>query len=198
MRFVRWIPAVIVALLLAWWFWPESSVTHPPGVLAPDEPKQSPVSESREWQKDEYTIKALAQFSVHAVVLHRERYRFDHGASISPLDLALGWGPMSDQSVIDRIDISQSYRWYHWKANPLPVPAGVIMTHSANMHMIPATDDVEETLLSAVRGDIVDLRGWLVEVHGEKGWKWVSSLRRDDTGDGSCELMYVEKATVKE
>jgi hypothetical protein len=105
---------------------------------------------------------------------------------------------MSDQAVIDQLDISQSYRWYHWKAAHLPVPMGTIITHSANMHIIPATDDVEETLLAVYRGEIVDLQGWLVEVHGEKGWKWVSSLRRDDTGDGSCELVYVEKASVRE
>ncbi len=80
----------------------------------------------------------------------------------------------------------------------MPIPGSEIITHSANMHMIPASDEVEETLLSAIRGDIVDLQGYLVEVHGEKGWKWVSSLRRDDTGDGSCELVYVEKATVRE
>ena len=100
--------------------------------------------------------------------------------------------------MIDQIDFSQSYRWYHWSSKHPPVQTGVIATHSANMHMIPANDDVEETLFSAIRGDIVDLEGWLVEVRGENGWKWVSSLRRDDTGDGSCELVYVEKATVRE
>jgi hypothetical protein len=32
----------------------------------------------------------------------------------------------------------------------------------------------------------------LVEADGRDGWKWRSSLTRDDTGDGACELMWVE------
>ena len=198
MKLGRWIFVSIVVIALAWWFWPEPAVSHPPGILVKEEPEQLPPGNASRITKEGFTIIPLAKFRVRAVVLHRERYRFDRGSSLSPLDLALGWGPMSDQSVIDQLDVSQSYRWYHWKAQRLPISAGEIITHSANMHMIPASDDVEETLLSAIRGDIVDLQGYLVEVHGEKGWKWVSSLRRDDTGDGSCELVYVEHASVRE
>ncbi len=198
MKLGRWIALVVVVLVLAWWFWPEPAISHPPGVLVREDPEQLPVSQAQRIQLNGYQIIPLAKFRVKALVLHRERYRFDRGAALSPLDLALGWGPMSDQSVVDQFDITQSYRWYHWQAKHMPIPTGEVITHSANMHMIPASDDVEETLLSAIRGDIVDIQGYLVEVHGQKGWKWVSSLRRDDTGDGSCEVVYVEKATVRE
>jgi hypothetical protein len=195
---VRWGFFVLIAGLITYWVWPDPEVRHDPGVLVPAEPDQRPMTEARQWQKNGYGITALAQFHVKALVLHRERYRHGQEADLSPLDLALGWGPMSDQAIIDQIDISQGGRWYRWWSKKLPVSNGVIITHSANMHLIPANDEVEETLLSAIRGSIVDIRGYLVEVRGERGWKWVSSLRRDDTGGGSCELVWVEQATLTE
>lgn len=198
MKLSRAIPLGILLAIVVYWFWPEPAITHPPGVLVPEEPVQRPVSERKEWAKDGYQIFALASFKITAIVLHRERYRTGKESDLSPIDLALGWGQMSDQEVIDQIDISQGYRWYHWRTSHTPIPNGEIMTHSANMHMIPVDDDVEETLLSVIRGNIVDLEGYLVEVHGQKGWKWVSSLRRDDTGEGACELVWVEKAVVRE
>ena len=198
MKGARWGILVLVVGLLGWWLWPEPELRHPPGVLVAEEPEQRPMSEARRWEKDGYAVTALAQFKIRALVLHRERYSHGRESDLSPLDLALGWGALSDQSVIDQIDISQGGRWYRWRSKKLPVPNGVIITKSANVHLIPASEEVAETLLSAIRGSIVDLQGYLVEVKGEGGWKWVSSLRRDDTGGGSCELFWVEKAKVSE
>ena len=49
-----------------------------------------------------------------------------------------------------------------------------------------------------VEGSIVQLRGYLVAVQAADGWRWRSSLSRDDTGGGSCELVFVEYASVRE
>jgi hypothetical protein len=43
-------------------------------------------------------------------------------------------------------------------------------------------------------GQIVTLDGYLVNATGPEGRTWNSSLTRDDTGNGACELIYVEKA----
>jgi hypothetical protein len=39
----------------------------------------------------------------------------------------------------------------------------------------------------------VRLSGYLVEVLGDDGWRWVSSLTREDTGTGACEVIWVEQ-----
>ena len=41
-------------------------------------------------------------------------------------------------------------------------------------------------------GDVVTLEGDLIEADKPGGWKWRSSMTRDDTGNGACELVYVE------
>ena len=41
------------------------------------------------------------------------------------------------------------------------------------------------------------MRGYLVNVGGPDGFSWNTSLRRDDTGNGACEVFYVESVEAK-
>ena len=40
-------------------------------------------------------------------------------------------------------------------------------------------------------GDRVRVDGWLVQLDRPGGWRWRSSLTREDSGGGACELVYV-------
>ena len=42
------------------------------------------------------------------------------------------------------------------------------------------------------KGQIVKLSGYLVEIKAKDGWSWRSSMTRDDTGQGSCEVIFVQ------
>jgi len=64
--------------------------------------------------------------------------------------------------------------------------------------MIPANDWVRKKLKKIRRGDIVQLRGQLVDVDGDSGWRWRTSLSRNDTGGGSCEIVYLQDILVEE
>jgi hypothetical protein len=138
------------------------------------------------------TLEPLAGFSIDARVLSREEYRMGREADLSPTDLALGWKRMREDDVLSRLDISQSSRWYNyrWQDQP-PLPPDEIARSSANMHMIPATDDVAATLARVRKGDRVRIDGWLVEATAADGWRWRSSTTRDDSGGGACEVVYV-------
>ena len=57
----------------------------------------------------------LAAFVLDARVLHRENYHYDSAAALIPVDLAVGWGPMSDQAVLDHLKISQASRFYYYE-----------------------------------------------------------------------------------
>jgi hypothetical protein len=43
---------------------------------------------------------------------------------------------------------------------------------------------------------MVSLSGYLVEINGANNWRWRSSLSRTDTGQGACEVFYVEAVNV--
>jgi hypothetical protein len=126
-------------------------------------------------------------------VLSRKDYDAGTEADYSPTDLALGWGPMAADGMAERLDVSQGGRWYkyRWGNEGPPIPKGQIVRHSANMHLIPADDSVAQALDAVRAGDIVELHGWLVRIERDDGWKWQSSLTRDDSGGGACELVYV-------
>ena len=40
-------------------------------------------------------------------------------------------------------------------------------------------------------GVLKRLDGWLIEADAPDGWTWRSSLTREDSGDGACEVIYV-------
>lgn len=188
--------AGILLLFGAYQCWGGREVSQPPGVLAPSPPIQQEIAKPEPFDFKGYRITPLASFEIEARVLGRERYRLGREADLSPIDLALGWGPMSDQAVIDQIEISQSNRYYHWRTDQLPIPAPVISAHSANMHIIPAAEDIEKELMKIRKGHLVHLGGYLIQANAPDGWRWRSSLTRSDTGGGACEVVLVDRISV--
>ena len=188
------------ALLFGVWllFGESRAISHPPGILAAHAPYQGDVGRLPKLDKPGYAIQPLARFSIEARVLRAEHYVFDRGAELAPVDLALGWGTMSDSAVLEKLDISQGMRFYYWKPiDKLPIPRRDIETQSANMHLVPANDAVARVLKDARRGSIVKLSGYLIEVRGSDGFRWRSSLTRNDTGSGACELIWVESVELR-
>jgi hypothetical protein len=176
------------------------AVKHPEGMMTvKNDPDQFSTSDS-EFSYKEYSIKPLKNFNITARVLSAEHYHFDESAALSPVDLALGWGPMSDTAVINQLDISQGGRFYYYRYQlPAPIPPNDIVTHSANMHMIPSDSLIEKKLKDVRAGQIVHLTGQLVEVqHRQKNWTWRSSLTRSDSGAGACEVIWVKSLTVSD
>ena len=64
------------------------------------------------------------------------------------------------------------------------------------MHIIPADEMIEDDIKDIREGQIVELSGYLVRADGNNGWRWISSLTRDDTGARACELFYVRRARM--
>jgi len=73
------------------------------------------------------------------------------------------------------------------------------VTHSANMHMIPSNDVIAKQLEDVRQGQIIHLTGNLVEAKDlKKHWIWRSSLTREDSGAGACELIWVKSLYVSD
>lgn len=197
----RWIWILIAVALVGWWLSSPTYSTHvhAPGVLVPEEPEQHNLDHADAFQDKEFSITPLADYHLTARVLSRHDYSSDPTSSISPTDLAMGWGRMSDTSVLDKLDISQSGRWYyyHWSAAGPPIPQDEIIRSSSNMHMLPADETVRQELKRVHPGDVVHLEGQLIEAHGPGGGVWRSSMTNDRTGDGACKVVYVRSLLVE-
>ncbi|MFW5815478.1 MAG: hypothetical protein ACOCVP_01355 [Wenzhouxiangella sp.] len=145
---------------------------------------------------DDYELSPIADFQLEALILGRRDYRRDVEARLAPIDLALGWGPMARAEIVDQVSVRQRGRFYSWQVEAYPIARAEIIANSANMHIIPASPDVFAELQRAERDRRIRLRGYLVNVDRDDGWRWRSSTTRSDSGGGACEVILVTLAEV--
>lgn len=187
-RFLKYLIIFVMGFTL-WFYW-----------LKPDKG----ISDVTDYQVTEgihqfqgYTMTNLEPYAGEFRVLSREDYGFGREAELSPVDFALGWGSMTNPAVYKQLSIRQSNRWYYWRyENAPPIPVREIEIQSANTHLIPASKAIAQQLAQIDQDDLIYLKGQLVEVKSSDGWTWRSSLSREDTGNGACELMLVEEVRV--
>ncbi len=191
---------VILLTYIGWgaWNWYSGRPFHQPdGILAADEPRQTNVSVRDKVQVGRWTLTVRADYQITARILARERYHFDALSDLVPEDLALGWGPMSDNRILRAVDISQSDRFYYWRADARePLPKNSIITHSANTHVIPRNSAIARQLARLRPGEVVALSGQLVDGVRDDGMWIKTSMVRDDTGAGACEVLLVSDVAI--
>ena len=190
----------VLLIYIGWggWNWySDRPFDQPDGVLAADDPQQTNLSTGDKVQVGRWTLTVRAEYRVTARILARERYHFDALADLAPEDLALGWGPMSDNRILRAIEISQSNRFYYWRAQQSsPLPRDSIITHSANTHVIPQNKMIARQLSRLRPGQVVTLSGELVDGVRDDG-RWIkTSMVRDDTGAGACEVLLVSDVAL--
>ena len=163
----------------------------------PYEPDQENIAAPRQWQFKNSQVTELANFRVRARVLLTEHYWWGREAGVSPVDLTLGWRIMSNQEILDGLRIYHMRRAYAWmpRDGRLPASEADIIAHSANMHMVPSTPELADILRAIHAGDLVDIRGYLIEIKFPDGGTWRSSLTRTYTGNGAFELVWVDDVT---
>lgn len=167
--------------------------------IAPDEPFQRHIRDSVSFPFLKYRILPLAKFRAKGLILSLKDYRKgpdEHRISLSPTDIALGWGPMANPSILKNFRYYQENRFFYY-ANYVSFSEEAlnlnIDAHVANIHIIPASAEVAAMLRRLHPNDMVELEGKLVRVFFKGQTVWESSLSRTDSGDGACELLYLER-----
>ena len=148
----------------------------------------------------EFVITPLARYVLRGIVVSRESYHAGWNASLSPCDVAVVWGELAAGDAWRRLEWSQSGRWYFWRWHgDRPFTNGEVVRNSSNTHLLPASPDLASAARSLSPGEIAELAGELVSITGRRGQesvRWKSSLSRTDTGDGSCEVLYLRRLRV--
>lgn len=200
LRVILFTALVAAATWQAFERWQLRPVHPPDGAIAPADPLQSSldgapvVTAVGRWR-----LTPRARYDITARILGREDYHFDLLSDLIPEDLALGWGPMSDNGVLRAFEITQGARFYSWmpRQPSLPVSRQIVIEHSANTHVIPANPATRHQLARLRVGQVVHLTGLLVDGVRDDGAYIHTSLTRSDTGPGACEVFLVEQAEVE-
>lgn len=175
--------------------WEDPEVRYKNGTLIRSIPGQKSGA-IRPFDFEGYKIRPVASFAMKGRVLSKEEYMFDEKSDISPYDIVLGWQIMSDQNFSDMIDVSQGFRTFHIDYNNPRIKAKSMVQQMANLHIIPADELITDRIDDLVKGDIVLLKGYLVNVYGEDGFSWKTSLARDDFGENSGEVVFVKRFDI--
>jgi hypothetical protein len=198
--------ALLLLAAIAWW--QGSSPGSVPAIDLPlDAPAafspalnlaEPPIQGTIDWAggpllAGDFELSPQASFQIEARVLSRKDYRRGVEAMLSPVDLALGWGRMADPAVLESIRIRQSGRFYYWRVQEFPIPRREIEQSSANVHLIPANEEISRQLRAIGKNDHVRMAGFLVHVDRSDGWRWRTSMTRSDTGAGACEILLVTR-----
>jgi len=145
--------------------------------------------------RGDVALSLLAHYSIEAVVKSKN-HQSDYASQISKYDLALAWGTLNDPVIDAHISYGQSGRFYYYRwSEGTPVSPDYIASHSANVHVIHSNSYILKDIKGIDENDHIRLEGFLVNTNFKDG-AWKTSLTRNDTGNGSCEILYVTNVEI--
>ena len=173
-----------------------------PSVL--EEPKQSALTASpakfgccRGKYCWEFT--PLFDYDVTAMVFGVSHKLTSDFASVLAADVGLLWGNNAINEYYKNVELNVMMDHYSVRQ---PMGAKFDLYSAANTHCAACDADTTKKIKSIRMGDQVRLKGRLVnakiskepgETRRDKIITWDSSVTRMDTGEGSCELLYVDR-----
>jgi hypothetical protein len=180
----------------AYYYWTTRPVTHGPGVIAPETPVQESAFNVDKREYKGIKIVPKAKIKLEARVLSIKNYYFDNFSDLTPTDIVFGWGPMSDETNLDKIMVRQSDRSFYFEMTSPPISQPKMWQHTANMHLIGPTEAIRNKISSLRKGQIIRIDGYLVNADSPQGWTLKTSLTRDDIGKNSSELVWINSISI--
>lgn len=168
--------------------------------LAVAQPQQTPVSAEPvqvNMNGVQATLTPRADYHTKAWVVATDD-GFDDGLeAVMTQDVSLAWGPLGNPSILDTMSfhLARRYVSVRWTGE-MPLSNEDVMQHLSNHHLVPATEALGEYLEHVRPGDLLELQGQLVDVAISGGRSAKTSLRRDDIGNGACEILWVRSAQI--
>lgn len=143
-----------------------------------------------------FTIVPVATYKIAARVICIKYYSTDEVDELTPVDLCVVWGEMAEFEYIRYFSCTQHDRGCYLTAEESPLDDAYVDTHFTNIHVIPADETILKTIQTIKVNQVVYLEGFLVNVYCEGVRIWETSLTRKDTGDDSCEVLYVTMVNI--
>ena len=187
---------ILLMIAGGYYFWNSRPVVHGPGEVAPNEPVQEQAYGVQKIEFNNLRLSPFAKIDIEARVLSKKRYYEDREAKFAPYDIVLGWGPMSDEKNLDQILVKQSDRYYYWEMIQPSIGIGEIRTHSANVRFITSNEEESDKLADLRIGQVIRVKGYLVDVKSEEGWTIKSSSKRNDSGKEGSEIIWINDLNI--
>jgi hypothetical protein len=190
------------------WFLHERPVAHPSGALVEQTPQIVLRSSRPPWQDEHgFSYTARADLDARVVVLARANYSVGEFAAFSPTDLAIAWGPLSDRSIYEQFKFSEmgsplAGRFVFPEIRPATDMAKrpikdvgeFLLQNLTHIHTIPGNAAVAKALAGIRPGQVVHLKGVLVDAMAPSRALYQTSLKLFDY---ECEIMWVDQIELE-
>ncbi|HEX6982249.1 MAG TPA: hypothetical protein VF181_05770 [Balneolaceae bacterium] len=189
---------LLVLVLLSsgvYYYWITRPVTHGPGIVAPEAPVQKAIGNEDPFHYKGFKLTPKAKIEFEARVLSIENYYFDSFTELTNTDIVFGWGEMSDERNLESLLVRQSDRSFYWEMTTPPIEQHQMWQQTANMHLIGPTKEIRQKIKMLRKGHIVKVEGTLVNASSES-WTFKTSLSREDIGNGSGELIWINSISI--
>lgn len=177
--------------------WEQRPVSHGAGVVAPEKPALQRVSFSNEFQYQHYTMKPRWEIRGTSRVISKKSYWFDDKKHLSPYDMILGWSAMSDERILNQVQLPISNRQYGIEVIRPPLTIGEMKKHLLYMHAIPSDNEISEKMKKIREGSIVSYKGYIVDVKDQSDWRWLSAI---DTRQGQLDkpqVVWIQELSIQ-
>jgi hypothetical protein len=196
----------MVALGISWYFIP-SVDSIPDSKIIPIarlDPVQGPTTAQKKtltYFGEKYLIEPRAEYLLRGLVVSHNNIAgigdmYHTRKSVDLKDICVVWGENIDN--LKGVSFWSEPWSCHFYTRDSKVFESFRGDQISNTHLLGASEEVRRVIRSMHRGDQVELRGQLIDyAHvGQGGDFRRSSLVRNDTGNGACEVMLVEEARV--
>ncbi len=111
-------------------------------------------------------------------------------------DICVVWGGNLDRRFLPKMEFWSGNWTCYFRTGDAEAWRNFKPNQISNNHVLPADEAIAELLRGIRVGDEIRLKGHLVNYSIDGGHPRKSSVVREDTGNGACEILYVEEAHV--
>jgi len=203
---MRLLKAAMLLSLAAWLIGWRQSYRLPAGLeLLPDlqqDPVQAPVREGAfefDYAGHTYVVEPLANYELWGLVVTHNDTRgigdiYHDGKSVDIRDLCVVWGDNADIEFLRNFSFWSNSWTCHIKTSSRRAFSEFNQLQLSNNHLLSPHSSVRRKILASSVGDQVHIKGQLVNYHrkGSADMRRKTSLTRSDTGNGACEVVFVD------
>ena len=194
-------------LILSFWnrnTWPDEL---PLADALASEPQQTPINQTLQsvtYNDLTFLVQPRFRYELSGLVVSKRVHEADYKGSLHGLsedylnvaDLCVVWGESANPEILQHFKFSNGQFTCNYQTHNDQAWQAFNHEQLSNNHVLASNESVRKILSEADIGDQIVLSGYLADYTNPKGNLRKTSTSRTDTGNGACETIWVEDASI--
>ncbi|MEX0720883.1 MAG: hypothetical protein WD059_09460 [Balneolaceae bacterium] len=189
--------AVFILLASGYLIYTNFPESHGPGITAKEQPKLNRLTWQKPFTFKGATLTPTKLINAEVRIIKRKRYYFDDFSKYSPVDALIGWNELSDERNLDHIYFSLGNRKFELDLTRPPLEVPKIYAESDLWHLIPSTSDIDEKVKTLRNGNIIHLKGMIVNLSNETNFDFISASEINQKNRNASFSVWIEDFQIR-